>query len=133
MGRAPASSALPIHQKPGRSALWNWPPGLTGFPYCPQVSEGPMLVLQPASGLHFPAIETLREALLSRALESTWPHGLQSPPAPHHLLCTQPGSCWTPDPALNCQEGACLPLGPGSLRHFRILSSETPTPAVCMQ
>ena len=92
-----------------------------------------MLVLQPASGLHFPAIETLRETLLSRALESTWPHGLQSPPAPHHLLCTQPGSCWTPDPALNCQEGACLPLGPGSLRHFRILSSETPTPAVCMQ
>uniref|UniRef100_A0A8D2JMB3 Sodium-independent sulfate anion transporter n=1 Tax=Sciurus vulgaris TaxID=55149 RepID=A0A8D2JMB3_SCIVU len=34
-----------------------------------QVSEGLVLVLQPASGLHFPAIETLREAVLKRALE----------------------------------------------------------------
>lgn len=31
-----------------------------------------MLVLQPASGLHFPAVEALREAILSRALEGTW-------------------------------------------------------------
>ncbi|XP_059764695.1 sodium-independent sulfate anion transporter isoform X5 [Balaenoptera ricei] len=46
-----------------------------------QVSEGPMLVLQPASGLHFPAIETLREALLSRALET-------SPPRSAALDCT---------------------------------------------
>ncbi|XP_061248627.1 sodium-independent sulfate anion transporter [Bos javanicus] len=46
-----------------------------------QVSEGPMLVLQPASGLHFPAIETLREALLSRALET-------SPPRSVALDCT---------------------------------------------
>ncbi|KAB0366948.1 hypothetical protein FD755_020272 [Muntiacus reevesi] len=45
------------------------------------VSEGPMLVLQPASGLHFPAIETLREALLSRALET-------SPPRSVALDCT---------------------------------------------
>ncbi|XP_047403071.1 sodium-independent sulfate anion transporter isoform X2 [Sciurus carolinensis] len=34
-----------------------------------QVSEGLVLVLQPASGLHFPAIEALREAVLKRALE----------------------------------------------------------------
>lgn len=40
-----------------------------------------MLVLQPASGLHFPAIETLREALLSRALET-------SPPRSVALDCT---------------------------------------------
>ncbi|XP_074176022.1 sodium-independent sulfate anion transporter [Rhinolophus sinicus] len=33
-----------------------------------QVSEGPVLVLQPASGLHFPAVETLREAILNQAL-----------------------------------------------------------------
>uniref|UniRef100_A0A5G2R5I2 Solute carrier family 26 member 11 n=1 Tax=Sus scrofa TaxID=9823 RepID=A0A5G2R5I2_PIG len=46
----------------------------------PQVSEGPVLILQPSSGLHFPAIETLREMVLSRALESTCPRGLQSPP-----------------------------------------------------
>uniref|UniRef100_A0A8D1WI14 SLC26A/SulP transporter domain-containing protein n=1 Tax=Sus scrofa TaxID=9823 RepID=A0A8D1WI14_PIG len=45
-----------------------------------QVSEGPVLILQPSSGLHFPAIETLREMVLSRALESTCPRGLQSPP-----------------------------------------------------
>ncbi|XP_008827069.1 sodium-independent sulfate anion transporter isoform X1 [Nannospalax galili] len=36
-----------------------------------QVSEGPVLVLQPASGLHFPAIDALREAILSRALEAS--------------------------------------------------------------
>ncbi|KAM5272727.1 sodium-independent sulfate anion transporter [Ctenodactylus gundi] len=38
-----------------------------------QVSEGPVLVLQPASGLHFPAIETLRDTILSRALEGSSP------------------------------------------------------------
>ncbi|XP_006886390.1 PREDICTED: sodium-independent sulfate anion transporter [Elephantulus edwardii] len=38
-----------------------------------QVSEGQVLVLQPASGLHFPAVETLRAALLSRALEVSLP------------------------------------------------------------
>ncbi|XP_029784472.1 sodium-independent sulfate anion transporter isoform X1 [Suricata suricatta] len=38
-----------------------------------QVSEGPVLVLQPASGLHFPAVEALREATLSRALEALPP------------------------------------------------------------
>lgn len=48
-------------------------PGRAGCPLlCPQVSEGPVLVLQPASGLHFPAIEALREAILSRALEGAW-------------------------------------------------------------
>ncbi|KAF7471341.1 sodium-independent sulfate anion transporter [Marmota monax] len=36
-----------------------------------QVSEGPVLVLQPASGLHFPAIEALREAILNQALEGS--------------------------------------------------------------
>ncbi|XP_040845309.1 sodium-independent sulfate anion transporter, partial [Ochotona curzoniae] len=40
-----------------------------------QVSEEPVLVLQPASGLHFPAIEALREAVLSRALEVSPPRG----------------------------------------------------------
>ncbi|XP_073092147.1 sodium-independent sulfate anion transporter isoform X2 [Manis javanica] len=38
-----------------------------------QVSEGPVLVLQPASGLHFPAVEVLREAILSRALAAAPP------------------------------------------------------------
>nr|XP_060501173.1 sodium-independent sulfate anion transporter [Panthera onca] len=46
-----------------------------------QVSEGPVLVLQPASGLHFPAIEALREAILSRTLEA-------SPPRCAVLDCT---------------------------------------------
>ncbi|XP_025783463.1 sodium-independent sulfate anion transporter [Puma concolor] len=46
-----------------------------------QVSEGPVLVLQPASGLHFPAIESLREAILSRTLEA-------SPPRCMVLDCT---------------------------------------------
>ncbi|XP_026908329.1 sodium-independent sulfate anion transporter isoform X1 [Acinonyx jubatus] len=46
-----------------------------------QVSEGPVLVLQPASGLHFPAIESLREAILSRTLEA-------SPPRCTVLDCT---------------------------------------------
>lgn len=40
-----------------------------------------MLVLQPASGLHFPAVEALREAILSRALEA-------SPPRCAVLECT---------------------------------------------
>ncbi|XP_023555092.1 sodium-independent sulfate anion transporter isoform X4 [Octodon degus] len=34
-----------------------------------QVSEGPVLVLQPASGLHFPTIEALRDTILNQALE----------------------------------------------------------------
>ncbi|KAM6164699.1 sodium-independent sulfate anion transporter [Rhynchocyon petersi] len=38
-----------------------------------QVSEGHVLVLQPASGLHFPAVEALRAAMLSRALEVSPP------------------------------------------------------------
>ncbi|XP_060027825.1 sodium-independent sulfate anion transporter isoform X2 [Erinaceus europaeus] len=39
-----------------------------------QVSEGPvLLVLQPDSGLHFPAVEALREVLMSRALEVSPP------------------------------------------------------------
>ncbi|KAM6175223.1 sodium-independent sulfate anion transporter [Erethizon dorsatum] len=38
-----------------------------------QVSGGPVLVLQPASGLHFPAIEALRDTVLSRALEVSLP------------------------------------------------------------
>ncbi|XP_039715272.1 sodium-independent sulfate anion transporter isoform X3 [Pteropus medius] len=38
-----------------------------------KVSEGPVLVVQPASGLHFPAVETLREAIVSRALEAPRP------------------------------------------------------------
>ncbi|XP_058417793.1 sodium-independent sulfate anion transporter isoform X2 [Diceros bicornis minor] len=46
-----------------------------------QVSEGPVLVLQPASGLHFPAVEALREVILSRALEA-------SPPRCAVLECT---------------------------------------------
>ncbi|XP_003506753.3 sodium-independent sulfate anion transporter isoform X1 [Cricetulus griseus] len=37
-----------------------------------QVSEGRILVLQPASGLHFPAIDALREAIMNRALEGMW-------------------------------------------------------------
>uniref|UniRef100_H0WWG2 Sodium-independent sulfate anion transporter n=1 Tax=Otolemur garnettii TaxID=30611 RepID=H0WWG2_OTOGA len=46
-----------------------------------QVSEGPVIVLQLASGLHFPAVESLREAILSRALEV-------SPPRCVVLECT---------------------------------------------
>lgn len=38
-----------------------------------EVSEGPVLVVQPASGLHFPAVEALREAIASRALEAPHP------------------------------------------------------------
>uniref|UniRef100_G1STR8 Sodium-independent sulfate anion transporter n=1 Tax=Oryctolagus cuniculus TaxID=9986 RepID=G1STR8_RABIT len=46
-----------------------------------QVSEEPVLVLQPASGLHFPAVEALREAILNRALRA-------SPPRCAILDCT---------------------------------------------
>ncbi|XP_054987837.1 sodium-independent sulfate anion transporter isoform X1 [Sorex araneus] len=38
-----------------------------------QVSEGPLLVVRPASGLHFPAVEALREAVLSCALRGPGP------------------------------------------------------------
>ncbi|XP_059235090.1 sodium-independent sulfate anion transporter [Mustela nigripes] len=38
-----------------------------------QVSEGPVLVLQPASGLQFPAVEALREAIITQALEASPP------------------------------------------------------------
>ncbi|XP_062072279.1 sodium-independent sulfate anion transporter [Lepus europaeus] len=38
-----------------------------------QVSEEPVVILQPASGLHFPAVEALREAILNRALRACPP------------------------------------------------------------
>ncbi|XP_044103200.1 sodium-independent sulfate anion transporter [Neovison vison] len=38
-----------------------------------QVSEGPVLVLQLASGLQFPAVEALREAIITQALEVSPP------------------------------------------------------------
>ncbi|XP_028912638.1 sodium-independent sulfate anion transporter isoform X2 [Ornithorhynchus anatinus] len=38
-----------------------------------QVTEGEVVVLRPASGLHFPAAEALREAVYSRALKVTPP------------------------------------------------------------
>ncbi|XP_016788569.1 sodium-independent sulfate anion transporter isoform X1 [Pan troglodytes] len=41
-----------------------------------KVSEGPVLVLQPASGLSFPAAEALREEILSQALEVSPPRCL---------------------------------------------------------
>nr|XP_008012222.2 sodium-independent sulfate anion transporter-like [Chlorocebus sabaeus] len=41
-----------------------------------KVSAGPVLVLQPASGLSFPAMEALREEILSRALEVSLPRCL---------------------------------------------------------
>lgn len=51
-----------------------------------------MLVLQPASGLYFPTIETLREALVSQALQGTWAWAglVGSPRAPRCPLCTHP-------------------------------------------
>ncbi|XP_028642556.1 sodium-independent sulfate anion transporter isoform X1 [Grammomys surdaster] len=50
-----------------------------------QVSEGQILVLQPASGLHFPAIDALREAITKRSLEA-------SPPRCAVLECTHVSS-----------------------------------------
>uniref|UniRef100_G1S0J3 Sodium-independent sulfate anion transporter n=1 Tax=Nomascus leucogenys TaxID=61853 RepID=G1S0J3_NOMLE len=41
-----------------------------------KVSEGPVLVMQPASGLSFPAVEALREEILSRALAVSPPRCL---------------------------------------------------------
>lgn len=86
---APASSAHPVPpsqaEPPPPPCLQDSLPSPHRYP---QVSEGPVLILQPSSGLHFPAIETLREMVLSRALESTCPRGLQSPPAPCCPLCT---------------------------------------------
>ncbi|XP_069887695.1 sodium-independent sulfate anion transporter isoform X1 [Dipodomys merriami] len=41
-----------------------------------QVREGPVLVLQPASGLHFPAVEALREAIARPALEVCPPRSM---------------------------------------------------------
>nr|XP_031325132.1 sodium-independent sulfate anion transporter isoform X2 [Camelus dromedarius] len=46
-----------------------------------QVSEGQVLILQPAGGLHFPAIDNLREDILNRALGT-------SPPRCAILDCT---------------------------------------------
>lgn len=45
------------------------------------MSEGQIFVLQPASGLYFPAIDALREAITNRALEA-------SPPRSAVLECT---------------------------------------------
>lgn len=50
-----------------------------------------MLVVQPASGLHFPAVETLREAIVSRALEGTWARaGVTAAPSASGLLLRHP-------------------------------------------
>ncbi|XP_033038400.1 sodium-independent sulfate anion transporter isoform X2 [Trachypithecus francoisi] len=64
-----------------------------------KVSEGPVLVLQPASGLSFPAMEALREEILSRALEGAWAgaksprHAAWSWSAPMSAASTTPW-CW---------------------------------------
>ncbi|KAF6097109.1 solute carrier family 26 member 11 [Phyllostomus discolor] len=44
--------------------------------------EGPVLILQPTSGLHFPSVEALRKAVVSRALEV-------SPPRSAILECSR--------------------------------------------
>lgn len=59
-----------------RPPAWLLPRPRASRPHTPplspvpcQVSEWPVLVVQPAGGLHFPAVEALREAVASRALE----------------------------------------------------------------
>lgn len=70
------------------------PPGLTAPPPLCQVSEWPVLVVQPAGGLHFPAVEALREAVTSRALGGTWAGqewlhvASELPVSPSHPACS---------------------------------------------
>ncbi|XP_068932204.1 sodium-independent sulfate anion transporter isoform X3 [Petaurus breviceps papuanus] len=44
-------------------------------PQIQQVSKGPVLILRPISGLHFPAVEALRETIYSQALSASPPCG----------------------------------------------------------
>ncbi|XP_069887696.1 sodium-independent sulfate anion transporter isoform X2 [Dipodomys merriami] len=55
-----------------------------------QVREGPVLVLQPASGLHFPAVEALREAIARPALEA----GSQEPWGPFQACSACRAAAW---------------------------------------
>lgn len=75
--------------------------------HCPQVSEGPVLVVRPAGGLHFPAAEALREAIASRALEGTWARAGVAADPPHPAC-----SCGTPRPCPP-PSGQSSPLGSG--------------------
>lgn len=61
------------------------------------MSEGPLLVIQPANGLHFPAADALREAVLSRALQGMWPlSSHSSAPAWHLGTGIWPLAPWAP-------------------------------------
>ncbi|VCX39545.1 unnamed protein product, partial [Gulo gulo] len=91
-----------------------------------QVSEGPVLVLQPASGLQFPAVEALREAIITQALEGLAtaspqcrPRALPSWSARTSAASTPPW-CWgsrnwwgtstgtaSPSPSSACRAGFC--------------------------
>lgn len=91
-GEGPRQPCTPVPPKPGRAAPSDSPPGLAVCLHrCPQVSEGPVLVVQLASGLHFPAVEALREAIASRALEGTWARaGVTAAPSAPGLLLRHP-------------------------------------------
>ncbi|XP_032177902.1 sodium-independent sulfate anion transporter isoform X5 [Mustela erminea] len=79
-----------------------------------QVSEGPVLVLQPASGLHFPAVEALREAIITQALEGTPPSPQRRPRAlpswsARTSAASTPPWCWGSRNCWRTSTGAAPP------------------------
>lgn len=113
VGVTEATSHCDLGSWLGAAERWGLGPGHPTCPQasvasCVQVSEEPVLVLQPASGLHFPAIEALREAVLSRALE-----GMQNPCPPPQALPSAAGS-----------------LSPAQAKVFRPLVGCPPTPTL---
>nr|XP_021495367.1 sodium-independent sulfate anion transporter isoform X4 [Meriones unguiculatus] len=80
-----------------------------------QVSDGQILVLQPASGLHFPAIDALREAVMTRALEGMWgqprhQHTLLQP----HTSASHPQAQRHGRKALACFHDSIVPTADGA-------------------
>ena len=84
-----------------------------------------MLVLQPASGLHFPAVEALRKAILTRALEGTWARMRWAAVIPSSCRCFHPPGCCRRTPRPRPQL-----LGPGG---WASQSGVWWVLAVCMQ
>lgn len=92
-----------------------------------QVSEGPVLVLQPASGLQFPAVEALREAIITQALEA-------SPPSPQHRpralpswsartsAASTPPWCWGSRSCWRTSTGAASPSPSSACRFLSSVS-----------
>ncbi|KAI1232511.1 hypothetical protein IHE44_0006977, partial [Lamprotornis superbus] len=70
------SAVVPMFDAGIFRTLWRVKSHSPELPVTPQVSEGAVLLVQPGSSLHFPAVEHLRDCVCSRALPASPPRSV---------------------------------------------------------